>query len=449
MKSSRTKKPSAVFKNTALIQAGEDPRWQSNKNIRSNIIRTYHYLDKQIPLLQFQNLDDQELASIVRTLKSKRIKKLIFVQSSPHPLPLFLILKKELSQVEEFCFHIYGDFTSKTDQWQNLFQHLKNKKVKLLTASMAQAKLVQKFLNLKSQLCVECIPFPLDQKLIILDPPQRQQLRQQMGFDKKDFVITTMGRISPEKNVNCLIKFIQKFVQQYPQVKKTIKIQIAGSFDDYGFTFLNNQLQLGEYFHHWNKWFETLPRSFKKNIEFKGFVTGESKNQLLQCSDLFISLSTFHDEDFGLAPLEALSLGCPALLTNWGGYSDFQITTTDVQLTPVQIKPSGIQISYYHFASALEFFIQQNKNDDRLARARKYGRVYSVTGIAKKYLASHSQPYSLFKGSSELLQQHSQKISLKLETGQPVYSSYSEKDALYTEVYSSYLGPMGKNSENI
>src|SRR5262249_46049453 len=61
---------------------------------------------------------------------------------------------------------------------------------------------------------------------------------------------------------------------------------------------------------------DQLRRIAPRNVEFLGFVKDEELAHLMESSSAFIFAA---EEDFGIAPLEAQSLGTPVIALNRGG----------------------------------------------------------------------------------------------------------------------------------
>ena len=62
-----------------------------------------------------------------------------------------------------------------------------------------------------------------------------------------------------------------------------------------------------------------LKQTAKSNIKFVGFVSDdELKNYYQNCKALIY----FHEEDFGIAPVEAMSVGKPVVGLNTGGVAE-------------------------------------------------------------------------------------------------------------------------------
>jgi len=64
----------------------------------------------------------------------------------------------------------------------------------------------------------------------------------------------------------------------------------------------------------------SLNHPAKDNVEFLGQVTDEELVKLYQGAKAFLALS--RDEDFGITPVEAMSVGTPVIAFNGGGYKE-------------------------------------------------------------------------------------------------------------------------------
>jgi len=117
---------------------------------------------------------------------------------------------------------------------------------------------------------------------------------------------------------------------------------IAGTCDDIGSPTMAGQLPAGYFQQRFDEVLSTLAKSLRGRIRILGNLDRNELSGLYCAADSFISFSLYHDEDFGMAPAEALATGLPALLSDWGGYSSFAVPGTSVHLTPVSLSRRGL-----------------------------------------------------------------------------------------------------------
>lgn len=117
----------------------------------------------------------------------------------------------------------------------------------------------------------------IDNKLI-------DTLRKRFNFSKKDFIITFVGRLAAEKNVEFLLNAHQKIIKNYP----SIKLLIIGDGPD-------------------KEKYEELTKdlNIEKNVIFNGKAAWEEMPYYYHCSDIFATAS--RSETQGLTVIEAMA----------------------------------------------------------------------------------------------------------------------------------------------
>lgn len=123
-------------------------------------------------------------------------------------------------------------------------------------------------------------------------PDARQQLRQCLQLPEDEPILLFLSRLHAKKGLDFLIPALSKLKHHQ------FSFVIAGKGSlDYEQTVRHLIAEEG----------------LNDRTHFLGFVEGETKSLLLQGSDLFALTS--HSENFGVAVLEALAAGTPALVT--------------------------------------------------------------------------------------------------------------------------------------
>ncbi|MEL6495731.1 MAG: glycosyltransferase [Cyanobacteria bacterium J06623_7] len=139
------------------------------------------------------------------------------------------------------------------------------------------------------------ITLPLGIELTTPIPDATRKLREQFEIPCDRQIILFLSRLHPKKRPDMLIKAFQQLADSNP----LYHLVMAGSGDSAYEQYLQ---QLAEKY------------DLGDRITFTGFVTGYSKNLLLQGADIFVLPS--YSENFGIAVAEAMASGLPVIITS-------------------------------------------------------------------------------------------------------------------------------------
>lgn len=156
-----------------------------------------------------------------------------------------------------------------------------------------------------------------------------------LNIDIKPDDFVYVGRLSSQKNIHTLFVSLSLLNQQ----GFNHRLHLFGNEDRLG------SPNMGFSDFQYLRFLENLKDSLglTNNIFFHGFVERESLYSLLSKKlHIFISTSLHSDENFGMAALRSLLLGNRALLSDWGGHTDFKTSFPErVELVPVYGEECG------------------------------------------------------------------------------------------------------------
>lgn len=277
---------------------------QSVENISSALVQAYRSLAPEFDVTVIELEDFFSPRTLLLAAKDERPNAVAVV----HPSVNHHIFFQSLMCLEirfHLMIHVFGNFFRNGDLWFRQNHLLKNKTVTFIAASDSYQRILEHFIP-KAHL--ERMPFPVQ-----LAPQAMTQKR-----DSQVLKVLYAGRYHDQKNVSALIQVLSGYVEASG---KEVRLTIMGSFDDFNPTTIQKNKIQGEQYQ------EYLQALTKKNerLKVKLLPHGAFEELLRQFEthDLFFSLSTFLDEDFGCVVAEALCAGLPCVLTRWGGYENF------------------------------------------------------------------------------------------------------------------------------
>jgi glycosyltransferase involved in cell wall biosynthesis len=209
------------------------------------------------------------------------------------------------------------------------------------------------------------LPFSFDESLFWpADEQQREAIRAELRFKPSDKILLYSGRITLEKNVHTLLKIFGVLQDLVPD----LHLVIAGDpyviqFQAMGVYPLSSTGTL-------MKLMNEL-RIKKEQVHFIGSRNSAQLRDLYAMADVVVNLTLHHDENFGLAQVEALACGTPVVGTSWGGLKDtinhgkagYQISTI--------VTNAGVKLNWWE---AINRIISLLEDDSTLARFRESGR---------------------------------------------------------------------------
>lgn len=158
---------------------------------------------------------------------------------------------------------------------------------------------------------LEIVKTGVDSLASQLDETQRSALREQMVGTKRGALLLYVGRIAREKNLNMMLRALQKIDQQGIEARLVI---VGG----------------GPAFDETRRFAESLGMSADR-IVFTGMMERHQIRKLYEASDLFVFPST--TETQGIAICEAMTAGLPVVAVNAGGIPENVTSGVDGFLT--------------------------------------------------------------------------------------------------------------------
>lgn len=172
------------------------------------------------------------------------------------------------------------------------------------------------------------LKIPFDEKKFVIPPPYRGEFFSKKTSMEKfsEPVCLYMSRLHPKKNIEGLLQAWANVTNEIPKAK----LRIAGSGEEGYVQTLHKRVQ---------------DLNLENSVQFEGFVTGDKKMNLLKKSWVFALPS--HQENFGVAVLEAIAAGLPVVISPEVQLADF-VKATDsgkvVSREPKEIAKAIIQL---------------------------------------------------------------------------------------------------------
>lgn len=440
-----------------LVHANNPSNWLSCQMIRDNIVKMYSLLPNTFEVRHAALAAEAEatrfgrlrhLQNFVRICLDWQPDKIAFVDNLPHPLEALTALRFASCHLPELIFHVYGNFTWEAKNWFELGELTKGTRARFFAASPRQKKLVESFLlpqeNPRAPSPVEVLPFAVDNQRFIWDAKLRQLGRTQLGLSDDTKMIFYSGRLSLQKGVDRLIQLV---VRAATLSRAPLCLVVAGTYDDRGAPLLGLPMTLGCAFKKMD--LATKDRAVGKLFKFVGSINNGDLSALYCAADAVASIGFHHDEDFGMAIAEAGMCGAPLLLSNWGGFASFNVST-QCQLVNSKLTPGGLEFSNFDALTKLVRLLSPIFSPAaRQEQAGLFAAKFSVPQVAARLhtLLSPPQAHSqiattgiepntpLFNGFSDHLFQFSQSF----REDSPNFSALIATGALYERVYRHYL----------
>lgn len=258
-----------------------------------------------------------------------------------HSLFRQMLLSAQSSKVK-FIIYVVGDFLRRGLEYIELEHLMMGKDIHWVFPSESYANVARPMFENPQEVSAQAIA--LDRRFGF-DEKKRKSARESLGLKDNELCFIYTGRISRQKNIELSIELIKKSCQQNGIQYKFL---LVGTIDDFEGASVGLPEKLGSMFYRLKKWED-------ENVVWVPEKNSEQLAALYNGADIFVSLSCYHDESFGLSPLEALGSGLPCLLSRWGGYRDFQkVSDKYCQLIKIELSANGFEIDEMDFFHSIK-----------------------------------------------------------------------------------------------
>lgn len=443
-----TKLVVAMFRNNKrllIIRSKGESFWTSCKTISKNLTAAYLGLEDRevnfydIPqdfIKQDALFNTDYIENLAKKIQEENPSEVVFIDHVPHACKILKALESflKIDKMPPLIFHIYGDFTYFSNEWIWFSANYHSHPVKFITASHAQENQLRFFSKTTSG--VHRYLFPLDSNDFYFSSKERVQWRKENQISEDEIILLYSGRISLQKNIDLLIR---KFVEIHENNNKSFSLIIAGEVDDIGAPFMGVKGYEGYMFSKIQQELKFIPSQIKNKIRFLGNVERNELRKVNNASDIFLSFSLYHDEDFGMSPAEALATGLPSLLTAWGGYISFENSADwACRLVPVTLSEFGHKLDFTNLDATIMNYSREEFRAERAKRADAFMKYFSVEGSRDGLKKILNEEFVTFDGFNYLLNYLSLAQDQLRATGASEQLTPSSEN-FYGQIYKNYI----------
>lgn len=412
----------------------KESNWVSCQSIIGNLERAYMGL-KHSTIASTLNYDDREndfdIYQVVNEIITLSPDEIVFIDHKPHPGKILILLNKLKPEYRPtITFHIFGDFILDSFQWYKCNSVLKNYEINFVCASLKQQALINSFMDGNANTPIN--PFPIRKDVFYYDEVERKQTRNELGIQDQDFVFLYTGRVSLQKNVLELTKAMDTC---FSIAGDNNLFLFAGPFDDIGIPYLGQENSPGLYFQRWMN----LNTKNSHQIRYLNNLDADQLRKIYNAADCFISLSTHNDEDYGMAPAEAIMCGLQLVLTDWGGYGSFKtIDPRGCHLIPVKHHKMRILPDMTIVQKMIYRFMDDKLTDsERKNLSLKAQEKLSIESLTAQIYSRLQQNTKVFPGFNN----HFFKLSTIFKTNPdgPFLGLLGDYSDFYFETYDAYF----------
>ena len=340
--------------------------------------------------------------------------------------------------------YVYFQFANATRGFPDMRSHHKYFKSTDIIVSHCEAELeVTKSFFTNAQ--VRSVPIAYDESVFYqLDDAQRQTAKLQMGFRPNDKILLHVGRVSMEKNLQTVLKIFSVLERVIPNLHLvTVGEPFEQPFTEFGSYPVNLRPTT-------TKMYRALGIPEEK-LHMIDVMDPAGLQRLYNISDAVVNLTLNHDENFGLAQVEAMACGTPVIGTNWGGLKDTVIDgETGYRVSTVVTSALGAKVDWWEATQKIASLL--NAKDSERRRLGANGRKY----VTEKYTQTPFNEIveSLLAEAMRLKESKSESIALSrfgreyFETCQPLrgrfpfYKQNEDTYAVYRKMIAPYAGSM-------
>jgi glycosyltransferase involved in cell wall biosynthesis len=183
-----------------------------------------------------------------------------------------------------------------------------------------------------------------------VDDAERSAVRADLGFGDDARMLLYSGRVIPEKNLQAVLRVFRVLLQRAPDLHLVLAGQIGSPpFSEFGVTPTNFARTLALAGRRLG-----LP---EERVLCTGPVPPAELRELYGAADVCINLTLHHDENFGLAQVEAMACGAPVVGSMWGGIKDtIADGRTGYGVTTVAT-PLGVKVDWWEAAERVSLLL--------------------------------------------------------------------------------------------
>src|SRR6185503_14896704 len=109
----------------------------------------------------------------------------------------------------------------------------------------------------------------------------------------------------------------------------------------------------------------------EEKIHFMPNMEPDNLRNIYNAADAVINLTLLHDENFGLAQVEAMGCGTPVIGTNWGGLKDTIVEgESGYKISTVATSALGVKVDWWEGLQKTVALLNAGRSERRRLRDR-------------------------------------------------------------------------------